>query len=342
MSTALQKQTTTLAERRAEMARVASEIDRISETGVMAFSGAGGKLAEEITAAQAMVDLRELLSDDMMRPIMGLMNTQLGFLTDRNPNAAWEPKDPYPPAVVRDVFIESRLRGFHVLGNEFNIIGGRFYACVNGFRRRLTDGKTFPGLSEFSDDYSVPEMRGDGAVVKCSATWKMNGVPASVKREFPIRVNKGMGADAILGKAQRKLLKVVHDRVSGIQTPDGEVGEEPLKQAKQSSEPTEPQFTRPATRHPDPTDAPPGAEVPAKPQAQTTLARDLKTLRMFLKDSKHDEAALLQIWRDKGAVDASLASLDEVAEMQPSAIHNAINPWSKTLEVLSQSKPISV
>lgn len=86
----------------------------------------------------------------------------------------------------------------------------------------------------------------------------------------------------------------------------------------------------------------PGAEVPAKPQAQTTIARDLKTLRMFLKDSKHDEAALLQIWRDKGTVDASLASLDEVAEMQPSAIHNAINPWSKTLDTLSQSKSMSV
>lgn len=221
------------------MSKIAAEIDRISETGVAAFSGASGELAKEIFAAQAMVDLRELLTDDMMRPIMGLMNTQLGFLTDRNPNSAWDPKEPYPMAVVRDVFIESRLRGFHVLGNEFNIIGGRFYACVNGFRRRLTDGKTFPALAEFSDDYSVPEMRGDSAVVKCSASWKMNGVPASVRREFPIRVNKGMGADAILGKAQRKLLKVVHDRVSGIQTPDGEVGDEPLKQAKPQ---TEPQF----------------------------------------------------------------------------------------------------
>lgn len=136
----------------------------------------------------------------------------------------------------------------------------------------------------------------------------------------------------------------------GIQTDDEIVDILPVvtdpvlraKPAKQSSEPTEPQFTRTTTRQPDPTDALPGAELPAKPQVQTALSRDLKTLRMFLQQHKHDEATLLQIWRDKGAVDASLASLDEVAEMQPSAIHNAINPWSKTLEVLSQSKPISV
>lgn len=35
-----------------------------------------------------------------------------------------------------------------------------------------------------------------------------------------------MGADAIVGKAERKLCKRVHDLVSGISTPDGEAGDE--------------------------------------------------------------------------------------------------------------------
>lgn len=90
-------------------------------------------------------------------------------------------------------------------------------------------------------------------------------------------------------------------------------------------------------------DAPPGAEAPAvtpepsKP-AQTPAARDVKTLRLFLKQSGHDEATLLQLWRESGVVDESLASLEEVAEVKPSAIRAACEPWAKTLTALNAAK----
>ena len=93
----------------------------------------------------------------------------------------------------------------------------------------------------------------------------------------------------------------------------------------------------------EPSDAPPGAEAPAvtteppKP-VQTPAARDVKTLRLFLKQSGHDEATLLQLWRESGVVDESLASLEEVAEIKPSAIRTACEPWGKTLAALNARK----
>jgi len=176
-------------------------------------------MADEIALAIAIVDMRTALTDEIMRPIMALMNTDLGFRCDKD----------YDIATVRDVVIEAKMRGFRIVGNEFNIIAKRFYAAQKGFRRKLTDGFTFRGLSDLRDEYSVPAITGDKATVKAKATWKINGEPDSCEQEFAIRVNAGMGSDAVIGKAERKLLKRVHDIISGANTPDGDVDDLPMR-----------------------------------------------------------------------------------------------------------------
>ena len=105
------------------------------------------------STAIALNELRSLLTADVMRPIMQLMNTPLGFLTDRNgrPNWKGETKPTYTEEVVRDAVIEATLRGFFVVGNEFNLLAERFYAAKAGLRRKVT---TFPGLTNFSHSYS--------------------------------------------------------------------------------------------------------------------------------------------------------------------------------------------
>ncbi len=87
-------------------------------------------------------------------------------------------------------------------------------------------------------------------------------------------------------------------------------------------------------------DSPPGAEITAQPAPapQTPIQRDIKTIRLLLKGSGHDDAAMLQLWRDNGVVEESLASLEEVGEVKPSAIRAACDPWSKTLDLLNASK----
>jgi hypothetical protein len=206
----------------------AQRIDEIASVAMDVFK-ASGSFESELAVARAVGDLRAALTPEMMQPVMALMNTDLGFRTDRDPKITPKDKDgnpmtPYSLDVVREVVIEAKLRGFHVVGNEFNIIAARFYACKNGFRRKVI---TWPGVTDFKDSYDVPRLVGDkGAIVKCKATWRKDGIADGLEREFPIRVNFGMGADAILGKTQRKLLAAVHDRLSGVITPEGDIGDE--------------------------------------------------------------------------------------------------------------------
>ena len=206
----------------------AQQIDEIAGSALELFKEKGS-FARELALAQAMTDLRAMLTQEVMQPVMALMNTDIGFRTDRDPSVPdreGRRPTPYSVEVVRDVLIESKLRGFHTCGNEFNIIAGRFYAAKNGFRRKLTDGKTFPGLSNFKDHYDVPRMAGDkGAIVKARAEWMINGAKDSIECEIPVKANAFMGADGILGKAERKLLKRVVDRLSGVITPEGDVGD---------------------------------------------------------------------------------------------------------------------
>lgn len=207
---------------------IAKRVDEIASGAMELFKSAGG-FESELAVAQAISDLRIALTPELMQPVMALMNTDLGFRTDRDPRITPRDKDgnpmlPYSVEVVRECFIESKLRGFHAVGNEWNIIAGRFYACKSGFRRKVTQ---WQGLTDFKDNYEVPRLIGDkGAVVKCRATWNKDGIAQSIEREIPVRVNHGMASDAILGKAQRKLLAAVHDRLTGVVTPEGEANEE--------------------------------------------------------------------------------------------------------------------
>jgi len=211
------------------LADQARAIDRISTSAMEAFASAES-FEKELTVAQAMIDLREHLTPEVMRPIMGLMNTSLGFRTDHDPaqidGKTNKPFEPYAVEVVRECFIEARLRGFHAVGNEFNIISGRFYACVAGFDRKV---RTHPRVTDFRENFDVPRLVGEkGALVKCRADWKQDNVPQSLEREFPVRVNANMGADAIMGKCKRKLFAAVYARLTGTVTPEGEIGDEPV------------------------------------------------------------------------------------------------------------------
>lgn len=202
-------------------------------------------LHRSVALAEGIAQIKEALTkevcDTLFTPLQG---SALGFRTDRDTSD----KGPYPMGVVRECAIEALLRGFYLTGNEWNIIGENFYAAKNGVERLV---KQYPGLSNFILRLGVPVMAGEkGAIVAAEASWTLNGVPGSLvcdnlprtnpdgspmkdadgktimfDERIPIRVNAGMGADAILGKATRKMYKRVLDKVSGVDNdiPDGDV-----------------------------------------------------------------------------------------------------------------------
>jgi hypothetical protein len=177
-------------------------------------------LERTLTLAESMATMRQHFRGDVLERIKGLKGTALGYMTDESGR-----KDPYANEVIRDCVIEAMLRGATPVGNEFNIIAGRCYLTKQYFERAL---RQFPGLSELRLVEGVPHQTANGALVPYKASWKLNGQPDSldcddsgaVDTRIAVRINSGMGVDAILGKAKRKMLARIFARVSGSEWVD--------------------------------------------------------------------------------------------------------------------------
>lgn len=197
----------------------------------------GNQMLKCLATAEATQALRTLLTDEMMRSVMRLMNSPLGFRTDRDGKTRNKNGDVIPVytvAQVRDPLIVGMLKGFRPVGNEMNIIANNFYATKEGMERVIGE---YPGLTDLRLTPGVPHMSGGGALVEYLASWKLQGKADSLAcaaptKEAPgdtrlaIRVNAGMGIDAILGKAKAKMLKRIFELVTGSeQTLDEEAAD---------------------------------------------------------------------------------------------------------------------
>ena len=217
-------------------------------------------LERTLTLAESMGTMRQYFKGDILDRVNALQNSPLGFLTDR----ADPTKSAYPDDTVRDCVIEAMLRGAQPIGNEFNIIASRCYLTKQYFERAV---RQFPGLTELRLTEGVPQTAQNqgGALVPCSASWKLNGVADAIHcidaggmdTRIAVRVNSGMGVDAILGKAKRKLLARVFARITGSDWVDADAEpEEPAETTTFSLEaPSSPQveFVEDVEAKPEPT-----------------------------------------------------------------------------------------
>lgn len=166
-----------------------------------------------IVMANTVGALRKILGDEFMRDIIyPLMDTPIGFRTD---------KKGYDLIAVRECVIVALLRGANIVGNEFNIIAGNTYFTREFFSRKLAERK---GLTDLRIDLSVPKNMNGGAIVGARASWLIDGTKQEMVCDLPVKVNSGMGSDAILGKADRKIKYRIYCRITGTNfTTDGEV-----------------------------------------------------------------------------------------------------------------------
>lgn len=196
-----------------------------------ALTTTGGQFTRALATASAVSTLRDLLTDDVMKSVMQLQNTSLGFMTDR--------KDaPYSVSVVRDCLIEAVLNGVSPVGNEWNIIAGRCYITKNGMRRKLAN---IAGLS-YTITPSLPKTsaNGDGAAIIMTLDWTYNGKTEHKELPLAIRVNRGMGTDAIIGKATRKAASWLYEAVTGTFVNEGDITDDSISvEAKPVSSPIE-------------------------------------------------------------------------------------------------------
>lgn len=166
--------------------------------------------------AGAMKNLKTLLTKEYMDPIMDLQGSSLGFKTDKDREGG------YKENVVKDCLIEAVLRGVQPFGNHFNIIAGNCYLTKEGFGYLLDNTS---GL-KWKISPQLPRIQGEKAAVNMDISWFTNGGAENKHSlEVAVRVNKGMGTDAVVGKATRKARAWLFNNLNDMEVGDGDIVE---------------------------------------------------------------------------------------------------------------------
>ena len=174
---------------------------------------AEGDFTATMLMGAAICDLQGLIlqNKNITNMLMSLQGKSLGFRTDKD-NAGG-----YDPNTVVACYTEAALKGLPPVGNCWNIISSRVYTTKEGFayllNRAGVNYSLIPGLPE--NEKTLPNaMPGKSALrtveVPITVKWDKN---KSEKLRFEIRVNNGMTADAVIGKAKAKALKWLYEQV---------------------------------------------------------------------------------------------------------------------------------
>lgn len=215
---------------------MSTELMKVSDELVSALdrAAANGLLAQQQTSqfkrtfmvAEAVNELRAILTPKVMEFFMKLQNTSIGFKTDR-------PKDGYPLDVVRDCVIDATMNGVYCVGNEMNIISGQCYITKNGFGHKLREIPDFSWI----ETPGIPKFMGDkGALIEYHLEWWHKSKHFEKTLNLAIRVNAGMGADAIIGKASRKARAWLYSAVTGMDVGDGDAEDAEVVNAEEVKE----------------------------------------------------------------------------------------------------------
>lgn len=163
--------------------------------------------------ANAVQELKVVLTPEYMKPIMALQSNKLGFKTDKDSSGG------YPEETVKNCLIEAVLMGVQPFGNQFNIIAGNSYITKEGFGYLLAN---LEGLS-YEIIPQLPRIKDQSAAVMMKIKWTYGGVTKEREIDFPIKVNQFMGADAVIGKATRKARAWLFNTITGSEISDGDV-----------------------------------------------------------------------------------------------------------------------
>lgn len=202
-----------------ELAHVAKNID--AQVQAVLKSDALVGFDRAYTLAEAVGTIETVLSPEYMAPIMKLQGTRLGFRTDRDSGGG------YDTGVVKRCLIEAVLNGLQPVGNHFNIIGGNMYPTKEGLGYLLDNREDL----YYEITPKLPRISGESAAVIMKIVWShpalTGGELQEREIEFAIRVNKGQGPDAIIGKATRKARAWLWAHVSGREIGEGDVQDIP-------------------------------------------------------------------------------------------------------------------
>jgi hypothetical protein len=230
-----------------------ARLDELAEQA-LALRQEARPFARALATAAVMQGIRdELAKPGVLAAVKALQGTAVGFRTDRDSKGGYSERE------LADFALEAAIRGTPIVGDCCNVIGGRYYLTKAGAGYHLA---RIDGLADLRVVCDPPKTVPGGALVTAHLTWQYRGAAGRQDLDIPIRVNEGMGADAILGKATRKARVWLLGYLTGSEIPEGEV-DDPAERARNvTPSPFEAATPAPATEAPPAPEPPP---VPAGP-----------------------------------------------------------------------------
>ena len=174
------------------------KIEAVSNKYLFEKLNVEGELQKAVLISQGIRQLREIVTDEVMAPIMHLMGSRLGFVTDKD-----EKPEKYTIAQVKEVVIEGLLNGVFPYNNQFNIITAKLYIAKNGYTYKISK---LQGITDFKwNHFLLNKTDGGHHWVGFKGAWKKDGIANSLDGEIPVKKYSTDGPDVVMGKAERKL-----------------------------------------------------------------------------------------------------------------------------------------
>lgn len=174
------------------------------------------------TAVNVIALLREAMTDEVMDKVfMPLMNTKIGFLTDRNGRARSGGRAPlhlYTRDIVRDCIIDAVTIGLLPTGNQFNIIAERMYPTKEGYTSLLRK----LGVKYFIDTSYDKGQTQNFAEIPCKINYEYNGEKNSFSIIATVKKDDYSSHDQLRGKAERKAKKALYEYITGCDFGDAD------------------------------------------------------------------------------------------------------------------------
>ncbi|WP_236264201.1 hypothetical protein [Dysgonomonas sp. Marseille-P4677] len=174
-------------------------------------------------AVNVVAILRKALTSEVMKEVfLPLMNTKVGFLTDRTgkANSRGQVQPEYDVETVKDAIIDAVSIGLLPTGNQFNIIAAKMYPTKEGYTallRRL-------GVKYFLDVSYDKGTNANFAEIPVKISYEHNGEKNSFSITATVKKDSYSSHDQMRGKAERRAKKALYEYITGCDFGDADEG----------------------------------------------------------------------------------------------------------------------
>lgn len=228
------------------------------------------------TAAIVVSKLREFLTDEIIEKVFRpLMNTRVGFMTDRRPTTKNPHPQQYSNAIIRDAIIDGLMIGLLPTGNQINIIAEKMYPTKEGYTALLRKLSVKNLVSTGADTNRIQGY----AEIPCKVDYMYNGEKNSFTLTATVRKDEYSSPDQLRGKAERRAKKALYEYITGCDFGDAdEDSSRPIEDAhyevvKENANGQKMPGAAPAESQQNPPAAPPQPKPAAQPTSQPAGAR---------------------------------------------------------------------